>query len=184
MVLKARRLIRNLAAYHYITIVITILLPALLPLAIPDFNLGFALKVILTAGAFLVWSAIAVLAVASMLDRDRTRAERLVNEQARDLQSRVSTIAEGQQNLRIDLRQEVDNLEETVRETLRDELGVVLPPRVVLGRATAVRFSFTASAASGTASGGSKVARLRLWFRRVMGRIWGIIYGRPEDDPV
>ena len=53
MVLKARRLIRNLAAYHYITIVITILLPALLPLAIPDFNLGFALTGILTAGAFL-----------------------------------------------------------------------------------------------------------------------------------
>ena len=81
-----------------------------------------------------------------------------------------------------DLRQRVKDLEETVRKTLEEELGVVLPSVPISVRARAVLGSFTVSAAAVTVSGGSRVARLRQWFRRSVRRLWGVVYGRPENS--
>ena len=74
---------------------------------------------------------------------------------------------------------EVDNLEESVKETLRDNLGVVLPPRPISLRARATAGCPKVSA-NLTAVGGSKLARLREWLRRKARGIWEVVYGKPE----
>ena len=69
-----------------------------------------------------------------------------------------------------------------MRKTLGEELGVALPPVPLSIRARAVLGEFTVSAAAVTVTGGSRVARLRQWFRRAVSRVWGVVYGRPENS--
>ena len=176
---NVRRKLKILSTYHYTTIFITILLPALFSLAISYFELVLVLKIVLTVAVFPVWSVFAVLAVASMLTHDRSKAEQLITQQVGALPGRIRKLEEGQQDLRVDLRQEVDNLEKTVRSTF-EELEVVLPPRRISIRPKPVRFSFIVSAANVNVVGGSKVARLRLWLRRAMRWLWEVVYGRQE----
>ena len=79
MILSAQRFLRGLSGYHYRTIALTVLLPAIGPNFIVWFGPDLlVLQVILHVAAFFVWSAIAVLAVASMLSRDRSEAEHQV----------------------------------------------------------------------------------------------------------
>ena len=180
MILSALRLLRSLSAYHYKTFIFTTLLPAIAPTAIAYFlPTDLVLKVVLSVCAFLLWSVLAVLALAEMLRRDRSEAEQLLSQEVEALSAQISRLKEGQEELRVDLRQQVDNLEDTVRSTF-EELGVVLPRRRISVSARGVHFSFSTSVASGSVSGGSKVARLRRWFRRVKRRLWEVVYGKPE----
>ena len=176
---NARRTLKILSTYDYTTILITILLPTLFSLAISYFELVLVLKIFLTVAVFPVWSVIAVLAVASMLTHDRSKAEQQITHQIGALPGRISKQEEELQDLRVDLRQEVDNLEEAVRSTF-EGLEVVLPPRPISVRPNAIRFSFNVPAANVTVVRGSKVARLRLWLRRAMRRFWEVVYGRRE----
>ena len=177
MILNAMRLLRSLSAYHYTVIIFTILVPSGLSLALPYFVLGLIPRIISSAVGFLVWAVVVCIVMALMLNRDKTKAERHVDRQVERLERGVDNMAEELKSLRDHFRDEVNNLEETVRLTLKNQLSVDLPPRIVSGRARAVSFQFTASAATGTATGGSRVGRIRLWVRRVEHRIWKFIYG-------
>ena len=84
------------------------------------------LRSILYAAAFLVWSVLAVLAVASMLNRDRSEAEQLADKKLESLSEQFGRLREGHDDLRLDFRQQLNDLEEVVRSTLFDKLGVVL----------------------------------------------------------
>ena len=130
--------------------------------------------------AFLVWSVLAVLAVAFMLRRDRSESDQLIAKQFEELSGQIRRLKEQQEDMRVDLRQQVDDLEEVVRSTLSEELQVDLPPRPISLRARFTAGSPTMSATL-TVVGGSKAARLRQWLRRAMSRIWEVVYGRPED---
>ena len=177
MILIATRLLKSLSAYHYTAIIFTILVPSGLSLALPYFALGLIPRIIISVVGFLVWAVVVCIVMALMLNRDKTKAERHVDRQVEHLKRGVDNTAEELKSLRDHFRDEVNNLEETVRLTLKNQLSVDLPPRMVSGRARAVSIQFTASAATGTATGGSRVRRIRLWVRRVVHRTWQFIYG-------
>ena len=181
MILSILRRFRSLPVHHRITIFITILLPVIWPLFIAYIARDLVLQVVLHVAVFLVWSVIAVVALASTLKKDRSEAEQLVAQQVEALSGRIGKLEEEHGDLRVELRQEVDNLEEAVRSTF-EQLGVVLPPRRISIRAKAFHISLNTSAANLTVVGGSKVARLRKWFRRSMHRLWEVVYGKPEDN--
>ena len=183
MILNALRHFRSLSGYHYRMVVLTILLPAIGPTSLALFGPDhFILRVILYVGAFLVWSVLVVLAVASMLERDKSEAEQLTSPKLEALWAQIGRLREEHEDSRVDLQQQVNDLEEVVRSTLREELGVALPPRPISVRPKPVRFGFDVSAANVTVIRGSKVARLRLWLRSGVHRLWGVVYGKPEHS--
>ena len=182
MILWALRLLRSLSGYQYRTIIITVLLPATVPAVITYFAPDFlVLRVIFYVAAFLAWSVLAVMAVASMLRKDRSEAEQLVDQKLESLSSQISNLREGHEDLAANLGQQVKDLEETVRTTLKEELGVELRPRRISVRGKSIHFSFGVSAANVAVVVGSKLARLRRWFRSVMHRLWEVVYGKLED---
>ena len=194
MILWARRELKILSGYHYLVIFLTILLPVIGPTSFAFFapeSLAFfapeslALQVILYIAAFAVWAIFSMLAVASMLRRDRSKAEQLVVQQIEGLSGQVLKLEQGLDDVRADLRQKVKDFkdfEQTVRKTLEEELGVVLPPGTLSVRARAGLGSVTFNLAAVTVSGGSRVARLRQWFRRSVHRVCAIVYGRSENS--
>ena len=182
MYLSALRLLQSLSGYQYRTVIITVLLPAIGPPIIAYFGPEFlVLRFILYAAAFLVWSVFAVLAVASMLNRDKSEAEQLADQKLESLSEQFGRLREGHDDLRLDFRRQLNDLEEVVRSTLSDRLGVVLPPRPISIRAK-IKSGVPIVSATGTGVGGSKLARLRRWFRRAVHRLKEVVYGKPEDD--
>ena len=183
MILDALRLFRSLSRYHYRTIIITILLPAIVPTSQAFFGPDI-LRVIFYVPAFLVWSVVAFLAVASMLKRDRSDAEQLMNHKIEALSAQIDRLREEHEeheDLRADLRQQVNDLEEVVRATLKENLGVVLPPRRVSLRAKAFHIGLSWNVGKMIVDGGSRVARFRQWVRRKIRRIWEVVYGKPGN---
>ena len=181
MILSALRLFRSLTGYHYKMIILTILLPVIGFPIIDYFGPDLCVvRVILYVAAFSVWSVSAVLAVASMLRSDSSKAEQQTNQKLEALSDQICRLRAEHKESRVDLRQQVDDLEEVVRSTFED-LGVVLPPRPVSVGAKAINWTVSVSAANVTV-GGSKLARLRQWFRRAMRRSWEVTYGKPEDS--
>ena len=179
MILSALRLLRSLSGYHYRTIILTVLLPTLFSLAISYFELDLVLKIVLIVIVFPVWSVIAVLAVARMLKRDRSEAERQVSQKVEALSVQIPRLREEQEESRVALHQEVDNLEKTVRSTF-EKLGIVLPRRPISVNAGTVRIRFDVPEPKVTLVRGSRVARLRLRLLRAMSRLWEVVYGRQE----
>ena len=122
--LNALRHFRSLSGYHYRMVVLTILLPAIGPTSLALFGPDhFIMRVILYVVAFLIWSVLAVLAVASMLKRDKSEAERLTSQSSKRFRPRLADLREELEDSRVGLRQQVKDLEEVVRSTLREELG-------------------------------------------------------------
>ena len=144
---------------------------------LPNSNLGLIPRVIISGAGFLVWSLVVFLVMALMLDRDRTKADRQLDRQVELLESSVGSTAGELKSLREHLHDEIDNLEEIVRRTLRNQLSIDLAPRIKSGRASAIQFHFTIPPATGTATRGSRVMRIRLWFRRSVRRVWEFTYG-------
>ena len=181
MILSVIRRFRSLSVHHRITIFITILLPVLWPPIVAYVAQDLVRQVFLHVAVFLVWAVTALVAVASTLRKDRSEAEQLVAQPVEELTGRIRKLEEEHEDSRVGLRQEVDNLEETVRSTF-EELGVALRPRRISVRARAVSFNVSVSSANVTVVGGSKVARLRKRFQRAIRGLWEVVYGKPEDS--
>ena len=182
MILGTLRLFRSLSSHHYRTILFTILLPVIGPPMIAYFGPDWLLlQVILYVAAFLIWSLFAVLAVASMVIRERSEAEQSVARQIAALSGQIDRLKEQHEDSKVDLRRELDTLEDVVRTTFSEKLGVVLPPRPISIRARITAGSPTMSATL-TVVGGSRVVRLRQWLRRAARRLWEVIYGKPEGS--
>ena len=112
MILSFLRRFRSLPAHHRITIFITILLPVLWPPIVAYVAQDLVLQVVLHVAVFLVWTVIALVAVTSTLSKDRSEAEQLVAQPVGALTGRIRKLEEEHEDLRVGLRQEVDNLEE------------------------------------------------------------------------
>ena len=183
MYIKARvawRVIRSLRLYHYRMIIITILLPVIVPTLMTHFSPdSLLLQVGIYAAAFILWALMAVLAVASTVNKDRSEAAQLLADQGKDLSERISRLSQEHTDSRADLRREVDNLEEAVRSTLYEELGVVPRPRGISVRADPVSFNFRVAEPTVTVEG-SLIARLRQCSRRVKRRLMEVFYGNPD----
>ena len=179
--INTRRLLRSLSGNHYRTILLTVLLPGIAPPIFAYFSPDFFIpKIVLYVVAFLVWAFSSVLAVASMLERDRFEAEQQVAHRIEALSRDISKLSQEQGDFRVDLRQEIDNLEEAVRSTLNKELKVVLPPRGVSLRVKPIHVNFNVSAVEVTV-GGNWIARLRQRFRRLKRQLKQVFYGNSED---
>ena len=161
MILKALRLLKSLSTYHCLAIIFTILLPSGLSLVVPNSNLGLIPRAIISGAGFLVWSLVVFLVMALMLDRDRTKADRQLDGQVEILERSVASTATELKSLREHLLDEINNLEETVRLTLKNQIGIDLPPRIKSGRASAIEFHLTIPPATGTTTGGSRMRRIR-----------------------
>ena len=182
MILSALRLIRSLSGYHYRTIILTILLPVIGPPVFAYFGPDLiVVRIILYVAAFSVWTVIAVLAVAYMASRDTSEAEHLMSQKLEMLSSRIGRLREDHEESRVDLRQQVENLEDTVRSTF-EELEVDLRARRISVRAKPSHFSISTSVDNVTVVRGSKVARLRQWFRHAARWLWEVIYGKSADS--
>ena len=96
-------------------------------------------------------------------------------QQIEALSGQIRRLREEHEDLRADLRPRVDDLE----EVMRVNGGRSSTPRPLSMRATSgtPRASFNL-----TVVGGSKVTRLRRWFRSAMRRLWEVVYGKPEDS--
>ena len=180
MILGALRLFKSLSYHHYRTVALTVLLPAIVPTVFaylaPE---SLMLQVAFYVAGFLVWSVLAVLAVASMLKKDSTEAEQLVDQKLETHSRQIRELTETQEDLREGLNQQIKGLEETVRTTLKEELGVALPPRPIFIRSRETIRRVRGSAIL-TMTGGSKLTRLRQWLRRAMWRLLEVVYGKPE----
>ena len=184
MILKTIERFRSLSGYHWKTIIVTILLPVILPTVFSLHSLEFSLpvRVLLIIGVFFVWAVIAIYTVASMLLHDKTEANHVVNQEVCELQTRIEAVEGRQLNSPAILRAELDNLEETIRSTLKNDLGADLPHRPVLGWPSAVRWNIEVSSPTVTLVGGTWGRRLQLRLRRTLSQAWRIVYGATEDN--
>ena len=178
MILFVWRYFRSLPRHYYMEISLSALLPTLFFLMLlfvslpPFWKISFMVLVPL-------WLVAVVVARAHAVKRDKTKTEDLVTERVGDLPGRISKLKEEQESLRADLSQQVRDLEETVRATLKEELGVALPHQSIAIRAS---FTFGSPTASVTvvAARGSKFSRLQRWFRHVIRWLWEVAYGKPR----
>ena len=178
MYLYVRRRFRIPSGYHYIMIIVTILLPVIGTPIIDYFGPDcLVMRSFLYVLAFFLWSAFVVLAVASMLERDRSEVAQLVDQQVGALPDRIRMLEEEHGDLRANLPQEVGEL---VRSTF-EAAGIVLPPQSHSISANPAYFSFSVPPVSVTVAKRSRIARLRQRFRRAMRRLWEVVYGKPED---
>ena len=181
MILSVLRRFRSLPVHHRIPIFVTILLPVIWPPIIAYLARDLVLQVVLHLTVFLIWSVIAVVAVSSALKKDRSDADELVAQHVEALSGRIGKLEEEHGELREDLWQEVDNLEEAVRSGF-ERLGVALPPRRISVRAKGIHFRLNTSVANVTVKRGSKIAHFRHWIRRSARRVWEVVYGVPDDS--
>ena len=123
MILSILRYFRGLPVHHRWTIFITILLPVIWPLVIAYIARDLVLQAVLHVAVFLVWSVIAVVALASTLKKDRSEAEQLVAQQGEALSDRISGLRGEHEDSRADLWQQVADLEEALRSTLKGRVG-------------------------------------------------------------
>ena len=159
-------------------IIVTILVPVILTGAVTYFAVDCLLvRVIIDAGAVLVWSLFVVIVVALMVERDMAEARRLVSQQTSPLAEQVRLLKDEHGDLIADVRLQVEDLENRTRATF-ERLGADLPPKSVSVRARIVSGAPTVSATL-RVSGGSRWARLRQRFRRAMRRVKEVMYGKP-----
>ena len=108
-------------------------------------------------------------------------AERHVEQKLDELAGHISELREDHEEAKVDIRREVDNLEEVVRTTF-EELGVDLPPRPISLRGRVVAGTPRVSAAAPTVRGGGRMTRMRQWLRRMSRRLWEVVHGKPEES--
>ena len=180
MILWVRDRIRNLSFHHSLMIVVTVILPVALTWVVTSFFAVDCLvfRGIIYLGTFFVWAVFVVLVVALMVEKDMAEARRLVAQQTSPLAEQLGSLREEHSNLIADVRLQVEDLERRTQSTL-ESLGADLPPKSVSIRARATSGVATATATL-RVSGGSKLARLRQRFRRVMRRVWEVVYGKSE----
>ena len=184
MILKGWRYFISLRWYHHVMIIVTILVPLILsfvfPLWLPD---CLVVRVILYVVALMVLFVLVELAMAVVLERDRSKAERFVSQEVKVVSGEVRTLREQHEESIErhgysieDLRRQIDDQDEVFRSAL-EGLGVVLPPKRVVLHAQTIGSNVTMSAPTGRPTGGSKWGRLLRLFQR-FGRwlketVWG-----------
>ena len=184
MILKGWRYFISLRWYHHVMIIVTILVPLILSFVFPLWLLDcLVVRVILHVVALMVLFVLVELAMAVVLERDRSKAERFVSQEVKVVSGEVRTLREQHEESIErhgysieDLRRQIDDQDEVFRSAL-EGLGVVLPPKRVVLHTQTIGSNVTMSAPTGRPTGGSKWGRLLRLFQR-FGRwlketVWG-----------
>ena len=173
MILSLTRQIQRLTVRQRVVIFITLILLPVVLKYLPDFiQICPAVDFTITV----VSGLLAALLVASSMNDDRSRTERLIDEKLDPLAGELRQVHEGHENAEVDLRQKVDALEEVMRWGFR-QLGVTPPKRPILLRGKATFGVPRASSGTLSVRGGSKLIRFRRWVRRLAAGVWRAVYG-------
>ena len=182
MILNALALLKSLTAQQYSGLFVSMLFPGIAFAFVHSFAPdSLVLRVIYYLVVFVTWSVWAVLAVASMLNRDKSETVLLVDGRERELLSKIRELEEANEGLVLGFRQEVRNLEESVRKTLKEDLGVDLRPRRVCLRIGPLSTGMPTASMSVRVMRRGRPARLRSWIRDKIKCIWKAVYGNPKD---
>ena len=179
MILWIRDRFRNLSLYHYAVIVVTIFVPLILGLVVayPAVE-SLAVRVIVYAVSFLIWALFVVVVVALLVERDAAFVNRLVSRRTDLLAEQFKEVKEEHGGLLEDMRLQMEDLEDRTRSAL-EGVGGRLRPKTVNLRGT-VAAEGAISSPTLCVSGGSRWGRFRQRIRRVMVKVWKVVYGDPE----
>ena len=179
MILWIRDRFRNLCLYHHAVIVVTIFVPLILGLVVayPAFEC-LVVRVIVYVVIFLVWALFVVVVVALLVERDGAFVNRLVSQQTEPLAEQVKEVREEHGGLLEDVRLQMEDLEDRTRSALEGVGGRLRPKTVNLRGTVAAEGAIRSPTLC--VSGGSKWGRFRRRFRRVMVKVWKVVYGDPE----
>ena len=189
MILIVRRVLSNLAWYHHVMIIITVLVPliwsGIVTLWLPN---GLICRIILHLAAWPVFFVLAELAVALAVGRDKSEAQQLVSEKVDAVSGEVGTLRSEHEDARDQYRDLISGLrrqmeaQDEVFRTGFQRLGVVLPGR---------RFSVNAGAASWQfdvpeplvtlTTGGSKWVLFRQLLQRFWQRLKDTVWGKADQ---
>ena len=179
MILWIRDRFRNLSLYHYAVIVVTIFVPLILGLVVayPAVE-SLAVRVIVYAVSFLIWALFVVIVVALLVERDAAFVNRLVSRRTDLLAEQFKEVKEEHGGLLEDMRLQMEDLERRTRLAF-EAAGGSLPPRTINLRSRIV-VKDEISFATLRSSGGGRWGRFRQRLRRVMVKVWKVVYGDPE----
>ena len=131
--------------------------------------------------AYIAFGLIVAPILSSAMNEDRDTTERLVGEKVDHLSEELSRLRKDLQYADEDLRLQVDDLEEFIRNGLAEN-NIALRPRPVIrrGRGTAIEAHFSLGDGTGVSvtRNRSLKARLRRWMWNVCGLVWKVVYGR------
>ena len=113
--------------------------------------------------------------VSKLVERENREVIQLVGRQVGEVRGQLDRLKQEHQNATADARSQLEDLEERVRLAL-ENMGVDLRPKSVRVRAQAMSGVPTVSARL-SVTGGSRLARVRRWFRRSRSWVWGKVWG-------
>ena len=189
MILIVWRVLSNLAWYHHVMIIITVLVPliwsGIVTLWLPN---GLVCRIILHLAAWPVFFVLAELAVALAVGRDKSKAQQLVSQKVDAVSGEVGTLRSGHEDVRDqhrdlinDLRRQMEAQDEVFRAGF-EKLGVVLPGRRFSVNAGAVSWRFDVSEPLVTLTkGGSKWVRFRRLLQRFWQRLKDTVWGKSDQ---
>ena len=189
MILNVWRVFKSLAWYHYVMIIITVLVPliwsGIVTLLLPN---CLVWQIILHVAAWPAFFVLAGLAVALVVGRDRSKAQQLVSEEVgavsaevRTLRNQHEVVRDEHRDLIKDLRRQMEAEDEVFRSGF-EKLGVVLPGRSFSVDAGSVSWRIDIPEASVTLTkGGSKWVRLRRLLQRFWRRLKDTVWGKPDQ---
>ena len=181
MVLRFVDYLANLSPYHRWVIVITVVVPLVIPTVMGYVTIeNLCVRATIDGGVILVWLAFVVVVVSRLAEYDTREANRLVGEQVDPLAENVSRLGEEHSNSIEDVRLQVQDLERRTQSAL-ESLGENLPPKTVFVRAKLIVGAPTVSV-SVSVSGGSRWGRIRAQFRRTWSRIRTFVWGERRSN--
>ena len=190
MILSGWRVLRSLAWYHHVMIVITILVPlgwsVVITLWAPDCRL---LLVAIHVAAFLTLFLLAEFAVGLALRRDKAKAENFVSEEIEALSGEVRVLEEqhgaliaSQERVMEGLRTRINDHDEDIRSirSALERLGETLPPRNVSVSFSAKSGGVQVSIAAVAEPVGGRRTRVLRLFRRCARWLKEKVWGKPD----
>ena len=166
------RLFKSLTALqHLVVFLTTFAIPVSFELVQGWQNTGFCLSCVNWGklALYFGWYQVAMLVIASATKQDRARVEEKLDRVSSELTDSISRISEEHQQEMTGMQDRVRDLRDWVRNidrSMRDELGIDLPPPTVSLRASARAGAPTFSANLTVSGPAGRRARLLLWVRR------------------
>lgn len=170
MILKAVILFKSLSSHQYLVIILTIILPAILFRFLESWT---SCELVL-AIVYVVWAVIAVLSVASMLEKDRLKAEQSIARRLEKVSNDLKLLKDENIRKTTGLQDRLTEMDRVYRSAF-EELGIVLPPPRIRLRGSIT--AETGTSATLSVVNPRRIVRLWSWVRRQALRFWRWFYG-------
>ncbi len=170
----------KLSLGHYLMIVVTIVVPVVFPTVIGYFLIERLLvRVVIDIVVILIWSIFVVVVVSKLVEREDREVSQLVEWKVGEVRGQLNRLNREHRGATADVRSQLEDLEERLRSSL-ESMGVELRPKTAYIRAQAMS-GVPKVSASLRMTGGSRLARMRRWFRRSRSLVWEKVWGSRSD---